>query len=146
MHIGEVGFVVAVQDIAWGDRQIEQAKNVLGLRAIHRQAACKYGRASVRDSVKFEEALQATVGAVAPTHGQECDIDLGLAQGHVDIPIYEHRAGFMSHVAQGGDNGFASTDGSITFNGETTKEHTDLRAGTHAPRVPFIWSSVKKTL
>jgi len=50
----------------------------------------------------------------------------------------------MSHVAQSGYYSFASTDGSITFNGEATKEHTDLRAGTHAPRVPFIWSSVKK--
>jgi hypothetical protein len=94
--------------------------------------------------VKFEEALQATVGAVAPTHGQECDIDLGLAQGHIDIPIHKHGAGFMSHVAHSSNHSFASTDRSITFNGEATKEHTDLRAGTHSPRVPFIWSSVKK--
>jgi hypothetical protein len=90
--------------------------------------------------------LQAPVGAVAPAHGQECDVDLGLAQGHVDVAIHEHAAGFVPHLPQSRSHGLSGANRGVAFNGEAAQEDTDLLAGTHAPRVPFIWASVKKTL
>jgi len=146
VHIGELAIVVAAQDVAGGDWEIEQAQDVLCLGATHGQPAGEHGRSGVRDAMKFQQPLQATVRAVASAHGQECNVDLGLPQRHVDVAVDEHTAGFVPHLPQGRSHRLSGANRGVAFNGEAAQEDTDLLAGTHVPRVPFIRASVKKTL
>jgi hypothetical protein len=85
-------------------------------------------RAGVRDAGELEEALQASVGAVAPPHRQKGHVDPGLAQGHVDIPVHEHGERLVPQLAEGGHDGFARTPRSITLDGEAAEENANLAA------------------
>jgi hypothetical protein len=95
--------------------------------------------------VHLKDTLEAPVGAVSTTHGQKCNVDLGLPKGHVDISIHEHRACLMAHLSQSAGDGLACSNRGVSLDRQTTKQDTNLTAGTHAPPVPFIWASVKKT-